>query len=277
MEERFKSADRPETNEGKQYHIDLKPGDLSHYVLMPGDPGRVDRILKTWDEGKILSFHREYKSATGKFKGVEISALSTGIGGPSLAIAVEEAARIGVHTFIRVGTTGSIQENISLGDIVIINGAVRLDGTSHQYVRAEYPAIASFEVTLALIEACEELGYNYHVGVGASTDSFYSGQGRPGFNNYLPSFAKEVFNDLKMANVMNFEMESATLFTLTSIYKLRAGALCVVIANRVTNEFQYMGEEKAINVANYAVKILNEWDQIKKKKGKKFFYPGLIK
>mgnify|MGYP005831808519 CR=1 FL=1 len=277
MEERFKSADKPETNEGKQYHIDLKPGDLSHYVLTPGDPGRVDRILKTWDEGKILSFHREYKSATGKFKGVEISALSTGIGGPSLAIAVEEAARIGVHTFIRVGTTGSIQENISLGDIVIINGAVRLDGTSHQYVRVEYPAIASFEVTLALIEACEELGYNYHVGVGASTDSFYSGQGRPGFNNYLPSFAKEVFNDLKMANVMNFEMECATLFTLTSIYKLRAGALCVVIANRVTNEFQYMGEEKAITVANYAVKILNEWDQIKKKKGKNFFYPGLIK
>lgn len=277
MEERFKSADKPETNEGKQYHIDLKPGDLSHYVLTPGDPGRVDRILKTWDEGKILSFHREYKSATGKFKGVEISALSTGIGGPSLAIAVEEAARIGVHTFIRVGTTGSIQENISLGDIVIINGAVRLDGTSHQYVRVEYPAIASFEVTLALIEACEELGYNYHVGVGASTDSFYSGQGRPGFNNYLPSFAKEVFNDLKMANVMNFEMECATLFTLTSIYKLRAGALCVVIANRVTNEFQYIGEEKAITVANYAVKILNEWDQIKRKKGKNFFYPGLIK
>lgn len=277
MEERFKSADQPETNEGKQYHIDLKPGDLSPYVLTPGDPGRVDRILKTWDEGKILSFHREYKSATGKFKGVDISALSTGIGGPSLAIAVEEAARIGVHTFIRVGTTGSIQKEISLGDIVIINGAVRLDGTSHQYVRAEYPAIASFEVTMALVEACEELGYKYHVGIGASTDSFYAGQGRPGFNNYLPSFAKEIFNDLKMANVMNFEMECATLFTLTSIYKLRVGALCVVIANRVTNEFQYIGEEKAITVANYAVKILNEWDQIKRKKGKNFFYPGLIK
>lgn len=277
MEDKFKSADRPETSEGKQYHIDLKPGDLANYVLTPGDPGRVDRILKTWDEGKILSFHREYKSATGKFKGVPISALSTGIGGPSLAIAVEEAARIGVHTFIRVGTTGSIQKEISLGDIVIINGAVRLDGTSHQYVRDEYPAVASYEVTLALIEACEQLGYKYHVGIGASTDSFYAGQGRPGLNDYLPSFSKELFNDLQMANVMNFEMECATLFTLTSIYKLRAGALCVVIANRVTNEFQYVGEERAIEVANHAVKILTEWDELKKKKGKRYFYPSLIK
>lgn len=277
MEERFKSADRPETSEGKQYHIDLKPGDLSPYLLTPGDPGRVDRILKTWDEGKILSFHREYKSATGKFKGIDISALSTGIGGPSLAIAIEESARIGVNTFIRVGTTGSIQKDISLGDIVIINGAVRLDGTSNQYVRVEYPAVASFEVTLALIEACEELGYKYHVGIGASTDSFYTGQGRPGLNNYLPSFAKEIFNDLQIANVMNFEMECAALFTITSIYKLRAGALCVVIANRVTNEFQYIGEEKAITVANYAVKILSHWDSIKREKGKEYFYPGLIK
>lgn len=277
MEEKFKSADRPETIEGKQYHIDLKPKDLSRYLLTPGDPGRVDRILKTWDEGKILSFHREYKSATGKFKGVDISALSTGIGGPSLAIAVEEAARIGVDTFIRVGTTGSIQEDIGLGDIVIINGAVRLDGTSHQYVRGEYPAVASYEVTLALIEACEELGYKYHVGIGASTDSFYAGQGRPGLNNYFPSFSKEIFNDLKIANVMNFEMECATLFTISSIYKLRAGAVCVVIANRVTNEFAYIGEEKAINVANLAVKILYEWDEIKRKKGKKFFYPNLLK
>lgn len=277
MEERFKSADRPETEEGKQYHIDLKRGDLARYVLTPGDPGRVDRILKTWDEGEIKAFHREYKSATGKYKGVPISALSTGIGGPSLAIAIEEAARIGCDTFIRVGTTGAIQEGINLGDLIIINGAVRLDGTTHQYIRGEFPAISSIEVTLALIEAAERLNFSYHIGIAASTDAFYTGQGRPGLNDYIPSFAKEIFYDMKIANVTNFEMETSTLFVLSSIYKLRAGSVCVVIANRITNEFQYVGEERGILVANEAVKILNEWDEIKKEKGKKNFFPGLLK
>ena len=277
MNEKFKSAERPETGEGKQYHIDLKPGDLAPYVLTPGDPGRVDRILKTWDEGKILAFHREYKSATGKYRGVPISALSTGIGGPSLAIAIEEAARIGAHTFIRVGTTGAIQEGIELGDIIIDQAAVRLEGTTHQYVRGEYPAFASYEVTLALIQAAEELGFRYHIGITASTDSFYVGQGRPGMNGYIPSFAKDIYQDMKAANVTNFEMEASTLFVLSSIYKLRAGAVCVVIANRVTNEFAYVGEERAIEVANLAVKILTNWDEIKRKKGKELFYPSLLK
>lgn len=277
MEDKFKSAERPETEKGKQYHIDLKPGDIAPYVLTPGDPGRVDRILKTWDEGRIMAFHREYKSATGKYRGTPISALSTGIGGPSLAIAIEEAARIGAHTFIRVGTTGAIQDGIELGDIIIDHAAVRLEGTTHQYVRGEYPAVASYEVTLALIQAAEELGFRYHLGITASTDSFYAGQGRPGMNGYIPSFAKEIYNDMRIANVTNFEMEASTLFVLSSIYKLRAGAVCVVIANRVTNKFAYVGEERAIEVANLAVKILTEWDRIKKDKGKKLFFPSLLK
>ncbi|ASJ02529.1 uridine phosphorylase [Thermococcus profundus] len=275
MGEKFVSAERPQTEEGYQYHIACKPGDVSRYVLLPGDPERVPKISSLWDEAREIAFHREYRTHTGKYKGVPISVTSTGIGGPSAAIAVEELAAIGADTFIRVGSTGAIQPGMEIGDLIIAKAAVRLEGTSKQYVRVEYPAVADLEVTLALIEAAESLGVRYHLGITASTDSFYLGQGRPGLNGYFPSFARNIMDDLRQANVTNFEMEAATLYTLASIYGLRAGCICAVFANRVTNEFGKAGEKEAALVASEAVKILSEWDEEKEKAGKKVWHPGL--
>ncbi len=275
---KLKSADTPETEEGLQYHLMVKPGDVAPYVLLPGDPDRVPKIAKYWEEKKQVARHREYNTYTGRYKGVPISATSTGIGGPSTAIAVEELLRVGAHTFIRVGTTGTIQKHVGVGDIVITIGSVRLEGASKQYVTAEYPAVASYEVVLALIEAAETLGLKYHVGITASTDSFYTGQGRPGYKGYMQSWMKNLVPDLQAARVINFEMESATLFTLANIYGVRAGMVCAVVANRVTGEMiAGAGEEDAIRTANEAVKILYEWDQLKEKTGKNYFYPSLLK
>jgi len=274
MGERFVSAERPQTEEGYQYHIACKPGDVARYVLLPGDPERVPKISSLWDEAREIAFHREYRTHTGKYKGVPISVTSTGIGGPSTAIAIEELAAIGADTFIRVGSTGAIQPGMEIGDLIIAKAAVRLEGTSKQYVRVD-PASADLEVTLALIEAAETLGVRYHIGITASTDSFYLGQGRPGLNGYFPSFARNVVDDLRQARVTNFEMEAATLFTLANIYGLRAGCVCAVFANRVTNEFGKAGEKEAAMVASEAVKILAEWDEEKERKGKKVWFPGL--
>jgi Uridine phosphorylase len=152
-----------------------------------------------------------------------------------------------------------------------------MEGTSRQYVRIEYPAVASYEVTIALIEAAEQLGYRYHVGITATTDSFYTGQGRLGMGGYWQSWMKDIVSDLRKARVVNFEMEAASIFTVAGVYGLRAGAVCAVYAQRVTGEFGVKGEKEAIDVANEAVKILKEWDEMKKSRGKRYFFPSLVR
>ncbi len=274
---KLKSASVPVDEAGMQYHLMVKPGDVSRYVLLPGDPGRVLRIAKYWDKKWKVAEHREYLTYSGKYKGVFISATSTGIGAPSTAIAIEELARVGSDTFIRVGTTGALRRDIGVGDLIISTGAVRLEGTSKQYVIPEYPAIADLTVTLALVAAAEELGVKYHLGLTASSDSFYVGQERPGYRGYLPPFQKGLVSFLKSVNVLNFEMEAATIFTLANVYGLRAGSVCAAIANRETEEFIVdAGVEDAIRVANEAVKILSEWDELMEKAGKKVVVPGII-
>ena len=249
---------------GKMYHVDLGPGDIPGYVLLPGDPGRVDEIASTWDRAEIIGQHREYRSARGVYRGVEIGAVSTGIGGPSTAIAVEELARIGVHTFIRVGTTGALQEYIKPGDLVIGVAAVRYDGASSEYAPPEYPAHASPEAVLALVEAAERIGARYHVGVVASTATFHLGQSRPGLRGYMWSRAAERIKDLQAMGVLSFEMEAATLYTLSSLYGLRAACVCAAIANRVTDEFVAgAGVREAIMAANEAVRILTGLDRVR--------------
>jgi len=260
---------------GKQYHIRCKHGDLAKYLLVPGDPDRVPKIAKFWDESREVSCHREFRSFTGKYKSVPISAMSSGIGPAAMAILVNEAANVGVETFVRVGSTGAVQKDIECGDLVFSIGAVRLDGTSERYVGVEYPAVASYEILLALVEAAEGLGMRYHVGITATSSDFYAGQARPSFRQYG---ADKLVQTLQKANVLNFEMECATLFVLSSFFGLRAGAVCAVYANRVTNEFKPgAGEENCIRVANEAVKILNDWEQTKQKKNKRWFYPGMLK
>ncbi len=272
------SAKRVELGEGLQYHLMIRRGDVSRYVLLPGDPERVPLIAKYWDKAWHVATHREFVTYSGYYKGVFISATSTGIGAPSTAIAIEELARCGVDTFIRVGTTGALRREIKLGDLVISTGAVRLEGTSRHYVISEYPAVANFEIVLALIEAAENLGVNYHVGLTASSDSFYVGQERPGFRDYLPPFQRGLIDYLRSVGVLNFEMEASVIFVLSNIYGLRAGAVCAAVANRETDEFKPgVGVEDAIRVANEAVKILSEWDFEKERRGKKHITPDIIR
>lgn len=270
-------SERP-TVSGKQYHLMVGEGDVARYVLLPGDPERVPRIARTWDRYWHVASHREYVTYTGEYRGVRISATSTGIGGPSTAIAVEELLRVGADTFIRVGTTGSLRKEIAVGDLVISTASVRLDGASRAYIFPEYPAVASYEVVAALIEAAEALGARYHVGITASTDSFYVGQGRPGYKDYLPPWSRDLVKVLREANILNFEMEASTIFTLSSIYGARAGAICAVIANRETGEFvPDAGVDLMIRVANEAVRILSEWDSMKERSGKRYFYPSMVR
>ncbi len=275
---KLKSASIPEDESKRQYHIMAKPGDVSRYVLLPGDPGRVRKIASYWEKSWEVASHREYLTYSGYYKGVFISATSTGIGSPSTAIAVEELARIGADTFIRVGTTGALRKDVRVGDLIISTAAVRLEGTSKEYVIPEYPASASIDVVMALIAAAEELGVRYHLGITASTDSFYVGQERPGLRGYLPPFKKGLVDFLRSVNVLNFEMEAATIFTLANIYGLRAGAVCAAIANRETEEFvMEAGVEDAVKVANEAVKILCEWYEEMEKHGKKNITPDIIR
>ncbi len=264
---------------GKQYHIACGPSDVSPFVLLPGDPARVGKIASLWDSSREVAYHREYHTMRGTYKGVSLTCTSTGIGGPALAIAVDELSRIGAETFIRVGTCGGIQKGQHTGDLVISTGAVRLDGASKDLVMTEYPAVAHYEVVMALIQAAEELHMPYHVGITASTDTFYTGQGRPALHNYLPSFKTHILQDMQQARVQNFEMESATLFTMANLFGKRAGAVCVVVANRVTNEFEINDsfQIRAGRVASLAVSILTAWDNKKKEKGEKFFYPDILR
>lgn len=262
----------------RQYHIACRRGDLAPYLLVPGDPERVPRIVGFWDSGKEVAWHREFRSWTGVYRGVRLSALSTGIGSAAMAIAVNEAAQVGVGTFIRVGSCGSIQRGVECGDLVISVGAVRLDGTSSSYVPVEFPAVASYEVVLALVEAAEGLGVRYHVGLTATASDFYAGQSRPVFRRGLLGAGAGVVEGLHKAGVLNVEMECAPLFVLASLFGLRAGAVCAVFANRVKDVFEAgAGEEDAIRVANEAVKILNDWDKVKRKTGKRCLFPSLLK
>jgi len=261
--------------ERRQYHIGCRPGDVARYVLLPGDPARVSIISKLWDGFQEVASHREYCTHTGVYKGASISAVSTGIGSPSAGIAVEELARIGADTMIRVGSCGAIQPDIKCGDIVISTGAVRFEGTSKQYICAEYPAVANYEVVLALIDAAELFGHRYHVGITASTDSFYCGQGRAGFRGYKSSMTDTLVPDLQKARVLNLEMETAAIFTLANLFGLRAGAICAVFAERMGGVFDAKGEKDAAQVASEAVKILSEWDVRKERQGRKYWHPSL--
>jgi uridine phosphorylase len=271
MTDKRVSATKPVTEDRRQYHLEVGEGDVAETVLLPGDPQRVERISSYWDEFKVAAVHRQFVTHTGLYKGKPISACSTGIGGPGTAIVIEELANVGVRNFIRVGSTATLKEDIELGDLIISTSAVRLDGTSKQYVIPEYPAAASYEVVLALVEAAETLGVNYHLGVSASTDSFYLGQSRPGFNGYVQSFSETLISDLQKAGVANFEMEAATLFTVGNLYSFRTGAVCAVYANRLKDEFAVKGETDVIKCGNEAAKILAEIDEEKKAKKKKYW------
>ncbi|RJS96786.1 nucleoside phosphorylase [Halococcus sp. IIIV-5B] len=269
------TGDSEDPNDEVQYHLAVGPDDVARTVLVPGDPERVEKIVDLWDEFELVAEHREFRTATGAHRGTPISTTSTGIGSPSAAIALEELARVGCETFIRVGSCGAIQPGMDVGDLVITTGAVRQEGTSDEYVREDYPATADDRVVAALVAAAEELGYDYHVGVTASTDSFYPGQGRPGFEGFEAAGSDDLVDDLREAGVLNIEMEASSILTLAGLYGLRAGAVCTVYANRVTGEFRTEGESRAAETASLAATYLERMDERAREAGADRWHPGL--
>ncbi|MGA9160975.1 MAG: nucleoside phosphorylase [Actinomycetota bacterium] len=216
-----------------QYHLKLAPGDVAPYVLLPGDPGRVPLVASLWDESHEVASNREYVTFTGTYQGVPISCTSTGIGCPSTAIAMEELARVGATTFVRIGTCGTFQDHVHTGDMAIFDSAARYDGASRLYAPLEFPAVASHEIVDAAISAGEGLGYPFHVGTTRSADTFYAMHPRPGssFDGYWQSSWRDHFEDLKRMNVIAAEMEASVIFVLARIWGLRAGGVAVVLDN----------------------------------------------
>ncbi|WIV67596.1 nucleoside phosphorylase [Natrialbaceae archaeon AArc-T1-2] len=268
-------ADSEDPNADVQYHLEVAPGDVADAVLLPGNPERVEKVLACWDDGEVRAHHREYRTATGTYEGTPISVTSTGIGSPSAAIAVEELARVGADTLVRVGSCGAIQPEMAVGDLVITTGALRQEGTSDEYVREDYPAVADSEVVSALVAAAERLGYDYHTGITMSADSFYAGQGRPGVDGFEAAGSERLLEELKEANVANVEMEASAILTLANLYGLRAGAVCTVYADRDSGEFRTEGAYRAAETASLAVHLLARMDEIKREAGVDRWHAGL--
>lgn len=257
------SAPRAE-NEGV-YHLQLCRGDVPGYVILPGAPERTEKLAADWTDVRQMASNREYRTIRGKYKGMDIATTSTGIGAAGSEICIHELEQLGVHTCIRVGTTGSITPEFGLGDLIIPVACVRNDGTSSAYIRPEYPAYADSYVVMALIEACERLGYKYGLGLTYTVGSFYVGQGRPlreDKSGYWPSFAESIIPDLAMAGVTNIEMEASGQFVIGKLHGMRMGAIMAVAADRVRDKWGGAddGEERACRAASEAMRVLKEWD-----------------
>ncbi|MCL1989171.1 MAG: uridine phosphorylase [Firmicutes bacterium] len=212
------------------YHIGMQKGDVGKYVIMPGDPKRCKSIAEHFDNPKLVADLREYTTYTGFLDGEKVSVTSTGIGGPSTAIALEELVMIGADTFIRVGTSGGMATNALGGDVVIATGAIRLDGTGNEYAPLEYPAVADFEVVSSLVAAAKLLNQNFHVGVVQCKDSFY-GQHSPERMPISHNLANSWQAYIKMGALAS-EMESSTLFIVGSYLRVRTGSVLLVCGNQ---------------------------------------------
>ena len=248
----------------RQYHIQVAKGEVGRYVILPGDPKRCVKIAQYFDNPVLIADNREFITYTGTLDGVKVSVTSTGIGGPSASIAMEELYRCGADTFVRIGTCGGMQTEIKSGDIVIATAAVRMEGTSREYAPIEYPAVANLDVTNALVEAANEKGFIYHTGVVQSKDSFY-GQHEP---EAMP-VGYELINKWeawKRMGCLASEMESAALFIVAGKLRARMGSCLLVLANQ---EREKLGLENpvvhdtdmAIRVAVEAIRRMIKEDQ----------------
>ena len=231
----------------KQPHLLVEPGDLTDIALVPGDPGRVDRIAGLCDDHEVVAQNREYKLVNATYDGRELTICSTGIGSPSTAIAVEELEAVGVETLIRVGTTGALQEGIEIGDMVVANGAAKDEGTSRRYESKSVPAVPNYDVLSSLVDAAEANDEDVHVGPIATDDAFYAE-------------TDEYINDWEAAGLLAVEMEAAALFSLCRRKGLRSGAICTVDGNLVegTQKGETEAEElpeKAKNNVERAIEI----------------------
>ena len=248
----------------KKYHIGLTREDVGDYVLVPGDPFRTPLIARFIDGAKEVAFSREYRTFTGTVDGVKVSTMSTGMGGPSVAIGIEELHELGVHTLLRVGTCGAAQPEIKMGDLVISYAAVRSEGTPNGYVPLEYPAVASLHVVEALIEAAEAAGAKYHVGVTRSVDALYSDllpdtMPRPHLRDELEMWAK--------AGILSNDMEASTLFVVSRIRQMRAGCVNLCVDELGAGEIHHIDPsymDRMLTVAVDAIRRLIKRDAARK-------------
>jgi uridine phosphorylase len=247
------------------YHLALDEEAIrgARVALLPGDPARVPTLAYAFDSGaREIASHREYRTFLGRCYKQPVLVVSTGIGGPSASIAVDELAQLGVETFIRVGTCGAIAPEVQVGDVVITSGSVRLDGASLQYAPIEYPAVAHYEIISALVEAARSLKRRFHVGITASTATFYPGQERQDSHlSCVPRAFRGATEEWRELGVLNYEMESATVLTLASTFRLRAGCVTGVLVHRqegeeISESPLHQGEESAIAVAAKALELL---------------------
>ena len=208
------------TDMAKQPHLLVEEGDVADLALVPGDPGRVERIADHCDDAETVAENREYTVVNATYEGRELTICSTGIGSHSAAIAIEELAAVGVEAFVRVGTTGALQRGIEIGDMVVATGAAKNEGTTRRYEAVEYPAVPDYEVLAALVESAERRQASVHVGPIATDDAFYAE-------------TEEHVSDWEDAGLLCVEMEAAAIFTLARRKGLRAGAICTVDGNLV--------------------------------------------
>ena len=263
----------------RQYHIELGPGELAEYILLPGDPDRTSRIASRFESIELERRNREFASATGQYRGQRVSVVSTGIGTDNVEIVVAEILAITERpTFIRVGSCGALQPEMTLGDLVITTGAVRLESTTSFFVHDGYPAVASYEAVAALIEAAERLGHRYHVGVTATAPGFFGAQGRP--IPQLPIRYPDLAEDMARQRVMNFEMEASALLVLAGLARCRAGVVCAVYANRTTGEFvsgevKDVAEAACVETGLESLLVLADMDRQKREAGTDRWRPSL--
>jgi uridine phosphorylase len=251
---------------GKQYHINVAEGEVGKYVILPGDPKRCQKIAEYFDNPQLVADSREYVTYTGFLDGVKVSVTSTGIGGPSASIALEELVNCGADTFIRVGTCGGMDTNVKGGDMVVATGAIRMEGTSKEYAPIEFPAVANLDVVNSLVEASKELDKSYHVGVVQCKDSFY-GQHSPETKPVGYELIDK-WNAWIKCGCLASEMESAALFVVGSYLRVRVGSVFLVVANQERERaglenIQVHDTDAAIQVAVQALRNLIKADKDK--------------
>ncbi len=240
------------------FHLGLRAEQLrgATLAIVPGDPKRVGRIAQLLDRPEELASEREFTSMLGYLGDTPIVVCSTGIGGPSTSVAVEELAQLGVRTFLRVGTTGAIQPHIEPGEVIVTTGSVRLDGASLHFAPLEYPAVADFECTSALVDAARAAAGAVHVGITASSDTFYPGQER---YDTVAGRVTERFrgslDEWRSLGVLNYEMESATLFTMCAANGWRAGCVAGVLVNRNTEEIPDEGASAKVEATSVGIVV----------------------
>jgi uridine phosphorylase len=267
----------PDTD--RQYHIDLAPGDLAEYILLPGDQDRTAKVAERFESVEFQHRHREFASATGQFKGRRMSVVSTGIGADNIEIVIAEIlALVDKPTFMRIGSCGVLREDIALGDLVISTGAVRLESTTEYFVHEGFPAVADYRAVAALVEAASRLGHTAHLGITATAPGFFGAQGRP--IPQLPIRFPDLADEMARQGVVNFEMEASALLVFATLAGCKAGVVCTAYAQRTSGEFvvgeaRERAEAACVDTGLEALSLLAEMDEAVHAQGALHWRPSL--